>query len=125
MEQSILKSTKKTLGIAEDYDAFDLDVLTWINSAFATLRDLGLGRPGFSVVDDVATWEMFEEDLEAIPLIRTYVHLKTRIMFDPPSTSYVLESQKQLILEQEFRLGTIREGRDWVRVPPTKEETDP
>lgn len=123
MNESILTTTKKSLGLTESYEAFDSDVLLWINSAFSTLRDLGLGSIGFSVIDKDQTWDMFGEDLELTPMIKTYVFLRTKIMFDPPPTSFVMSAMQAQIDEQAFRLGTAREGRDW-QPPPEPEEVE-
>jgi hypothetical protein len=119
MEQSILTSTKKVLGIAEDYTAFDLDILTHINTAFSTLTQLGIGPPnGFQIEDEVPVWTDFiGEDLE-FNSVKSYVFLKTKQLFDPPTTSFLIEAQKEQIRELEVRLNTHREEYGWVDPTP-------
>ncbi|ADD81012.1 virion structural protein [Rhodococcus phage ReqiPoco6] len=110
-DESILTSTKKVLGIDAEYDAFDLDVKMHINSAFATLNQLGVGpEEGFMIEDETATWGDFigvDKRLNSVP---TYVYLKVRLAFDPPSTSFVIESQKKQLEELEWRLNVVVEG---------------
>lgn len=119
MEQSILTSTKKILGISEDYTAFDLDILTHINTALSTLTQLGIGPAnGFQIEDEVPVWTDFiGEDLEFNP-VKSYVFLKTKQLFDPPTTSFLLEAQKEQIRELEARLSTHREEYGWVDPTP-------
>jgi hypothetical protein len=120
MEQSILISTKKVLGIAEDYDAFDLDIITHINSAFSTLTQLGVGpAAGFMIQDTTETWSDFIGDDLQYNAVKSYVFLKTRQLFDPPSTSYLISAVEKQIQELEWRLNTHREETAWVDPDPT------
>lgn len=120
MEQSILTSTKKLLGIDKDYKAFDLDVLTHINSAFATLQQRGVGPvEGFFVEDEVATWDNFfiGNDLNAV---RTYVLISVRLVFDPPANAFVVTSLEKQIEELGWRLQIAADSRP-VPVPGTQD----
>ncbi len=116
MEQSILTSTKKILGIAEDYTAFDLDIITHINSAFSTLTQLGVGpTSGFMIEDDGAVWGDFlgnDPDLQ-YNAVKSYVYLKVKQLFDPPTTSYLVTATERQITELEWRLNTRREETEW------------
>jgi hypothetical protein len=110
VEPSILKSTKKILGLASDYTPFDLDVITHINAAFSILNQLGVGpTEGFFIEDDSAEWDDFEVPEQQLHLVKTYIFLKCRILFDPPGTSFLLKSAEDQIKEYEWRLNTFRE----------------
>lgn len=119
MEQSILTSTKKILGIAEDYTAFDLDIMTHINTAFSTLTQLGVGPPAGYMVDDVSDeWEdFFGTDLQ-YQAVKSYVFLRVRYLFDPPTTSYLISAYERQIQELEWRLNVHREETGWVDPDP-------
>jgi hypothetical protein len=123
MEQSILKSTKKVLGIGPDDTSFDLDVITHINSAFSHLHQLGVGpAEGFVIEDETATWDQFMVTSPPIlSLLKTCVYLRVRMLFDPPTTSYLVTAMEQQIVEHEWRLNVLREGTDWI--DPTAEVT--
>jgi hypothetical protein len=119
MEQSILKSTKKILGVSPDDDSFDLDIMTHINSAFSNLHDLGVGSPlGFVVEDDTANWnnlfEKPEEQKSMLAYIRSYIYLRVRLLFDPPGTSFLLDSINKQIQELEWRISVKREEEKWI-----------
>jgi hypothetical protein len=121
MEQSILKSTKKILGIAEDYTVFDLDIITHINSAFSTLTQLGVGPvEGFIIEDDAALWTDFiDVDVDfQWNSVKSYVFLRVRMLFDPPQTSYLISASERQIQELEWRLNIHREETDWVDPSP-------
>jgi hypothetical protein len=120
MEQSILKSTKKILGIGDDDTSFDLDIITHINSAFSVLHDLGVGpEEGFVIEDDTAEWDSFlADDPVKMGKIKTSVWLRTRLLFDPPTSGFLLESTKEQLREQEWRLVTNREATEWVDPDP-------
>lgn len=128
MEQSILKSTKKVLHIGPDDESFDLDILTHINSAFSTLHDLGLGpEDGFAIEDDTVEWDAFLADTPVylnrtatLNRVKTFVLLSTRLIFDPPNTTFVLDALKNQLQEVTWRLSVSREGNEWVDPhPPT------
>jgi hypothetical protein len=124
MEQSILTSTKKILGIAEDYTVFDLDIITHINTAFSTLTQLGVGpADGFMIEDETAVWADFIEDELDFQWnsIKSYVFLKVKQLFDPPTTSYLISATKQQIEELEWRLNVHREEDGWVDPNPIGE----
>lgn len=110
MEDSILISIKKILGVAANYDVFDLDILTHINMAFATLNQLGVGPTDVVMVtDDTVLWSELGIPNNQLSLIRTYISLKTRMLFDPPNTSFVIEAMNKQINELEWRLNVFRE----------------
>lgn len=110
MEESILKSTKKILGLADDYTPFDLDVITHINAAFSILNQLGVGpEEGFSITDDSTTWNEYVVPANQLHLVKTYVFLKVRILFDPPGTSFLISAMTDQIKEYEWRLNVFRE----------------
>lgn len=114
MESSILTSTKKILGIAQAYTAFDLDIITHINSTFATLSQLGVGPvDGFMIEDAGAVWDDYDVPQNQLNLIKTYMFLKVRILFDPPGTSFLVEALNNQLREHEWRLSTFREGESW------------
>lgn len=111
MENSILISTKKILGLDASYTAFDLDIVTFINTTFSTLKQLGVGpEAGFSIDDSGdEVWTDFVAPNE-INDVRTYVFLKVQSYFDPPTTSYLISARKEQIAELEWRMNVSREG---------------
>ncbi|HMT68905.1 MAG TPA: hypothetical protein PKD16_02020 [Saprospiraceae bacterium] len=118
MEDSILKTTKKILGIDAAYTAFDLDIITHINMVFTTLHDLGVGPPeGFFIESDEANWVDFELDPLQRNAVKTYVFLRVKLAFDPPQTSFHILSLEKQVQELEWRLNVRRENVAWV--PPS------
>jgi hypothetical protein len=121
METSILISTKKILGLDPSYTAFDLDVITFINAAFSSLTQLGVGPVGgFEIEDYTSKWEDYPVSLPMLSMVKTYVYLRVRIAFDPPSTSYAIDALNKQIAEHEWRLNVYREETEWT--PPITEE---
>ena len=115
MESSILTSTKKVLGIADSYEVFDHDIITNINSAFSTLAQLGVGPAnGFFIEDKGTDWEEFPVSAVQLAQVRTYVFLKTQLLFDPPTLGFLLDLKQKQIQEYEWRLST---WRDWENNP--------
>lgn len=105
---SIMLTVKKMLGIAEEYHAFDLDVITNINACFLTLNQLGVGpRYPFSISGPESQWSDFLEEQSAVLQgIQTYVYMRVRLMFDPPTNSFLVDSLKKQIEEMEWRFAT-------------------
>lgn len=110
MENSILISTKKILGLPAEYTAFDYDVITHINSVFYILSQLGVGPvEGFMIDDETAQWGDFVGPPDQLNAVRTYVFLKVSMLFDPPTTSFLIEAKNRQIAELEWRLNVSRE----------------
>ena len=102
---SILQSIKKLLGMDASYEAFDADIIMHINTAFAVLKQLGVGPPnGFSITDDSAVWSDYTTDGSFNEAVKTYIYLKVKLIFDPPSSGAAVETIKEVIKELEFRL---------------------
>ena len=107
---SILTSIKKLLGIAEDYEHFDQDLIIHINSVLSVLTQLGVGpSEGFSIDDENATWNDFIPEDKRLSSIRSYVYMKVKLLFDPPLSSSVMESMNRMISEFEWRLNVAAE----------------
>lgn len=105
INESILNSIKKLLGIAEEYDVFDMDIVMHINSVFNTLSQLGLHpTDGFQIEDETTTWAEYIDDQKLFNSVKTYVYLKVRLLFDPPTTSFAIESFSKQIAEYEWRI---------------------
>lgn len=113
MKDSILLSVKKMLGLTEEYDAFDLDIITHINSVFTILTQIGVGPSnGFMIEDKTAIWTNFIKDMSLYQLVKSYMVLKVRLLFDPPMSSAVLECYKTQVNEYEWRLKTMAENQE-------------
>jgi hypothetical protein len=116
MESSILVSTKKVLGIPEADTSFDLDIIVYINTAFGVLMQLGIGPiEGFAIEDEMGLWNDFLDPIESpnnlslLNIVRTYVFLKVKMLFDPPNTGYLITAMTEQIEEYEWRLMTLKE----------------
>ena len=112
--ESILTSIKKLLGIAEEYEHFDNDIIMHINSVFMILTQLGVGpSTGFVITDSSASWDDFlPEGGEKLQAVKTYMYMKVRLMFDPPTSSAVMESMNRMINELEWRLNVAVDPGD-------------
>ena len=107
---SVLNTTKKLLGLDADDYSFDSDICIGINSAILTLSQLGLeGKEGFIVTDDTQEWSDYLNDNKLLPMVQQYIHLKTKMSFDPPQNSFVCENLKQIITELEWRIRMVSE----------------
>lgn len=110
--ESILISIKKMLGITSEYQHFDPELIIYINSVFTTLAQLGVGSTTpFKITSSKETWNEFlpDGDLESV---KTYVYLKVRLIFDPPTSSYVQQAYQDQIRELEWRMNVTAEI-DW------------
>lgn len=98
---------------------FDQDIIMHINAVFMTLRQLGVGpTKGFSISDKTKKWFDFLPETDGrIDAVKTYVGMKVRLAFDPPSSSIVTETLNRMIGEAEWRLNVESE------TPTGKEET--
>lgn len=113
MGDSILRSVKKLLAIPDVDTSFDLDISIHINTVFMTLNQLGVGpNLSFSIADANATWSDFFDDRIDLNGVKTYIYLKVRILFDPPTSSAVLDAYNKEIAELEWRLNLNAESEE-------------
>lgn len=111
--ESILTSIKKMLGIAEEYEHFDQDLIMHINSVFMVLKQLGVGpAEGFSISDKNATWDDFASTQKNLNAVKSYIFLKVRLLFDPPTSSAVMDCINRSISEYEWRLNVEVESNN-------------
>ncbi len=103
--ESILTSVKKLLGIDEAYNHFDSDLIMYINSVFSILTQMGVGPAnGFSITGNSEKWTDFTDEPDKFSFVKSYMHLKVKLLFDPPLSSAVIESINRQISEFEWRL---------------------
>lgn len=111
MENSILIDIKRLLGLVEEDTNFDADIIIHINTAFTILTQLGVGPiDGFHISDKSSIWKDFLNDNNKFNSVLTYVYLKVRMVFDPPQTSFLIESINRNIEQLEWRLVAQAEG---------------
>lgn len=104
MNESILTSIKKLLGIPEEYEAFDQDLIIHINTMLTRLYQVGVGVPNFSIVDKSSTWDQFLIDESKYQQAKTYVYIRVRLLFDPPQSGAANEAFKETLRELEWLL---------------------
>lgn len=108
---SILNSVKKNLGITEEYTHFDPDIIMHINTVFSILAQLGVGsEDGFSIADESAVWSDYLPDSPKLNFVKSYVYLKVRLLFDPPTNSSVTEATNRMIDELEWRISVAADA---------------
>lgn len=113
---SILTETKKTLNLSEEYTAFDTDIMLHINSVCSTLHQLGIGpAEGFMITSKNDQWEALLGDDLRLNMVKSYVFLRVRLLFDASSlTGPTLSAFQKQIEELEWRLNAVRESTEWV-----------
>lgn len=104
MDNSILSDIKSLLG-AGNIDGFDDDILMHINSVLLVLRQLGIGPSAGSMIDKDTKWSDILEGMDdMLQAVKSYIYLKVRLNFDPPTSGSVMQAMKELIAEYEWRL---------------------
>lgn len=112
MEESVLVSIKGMLGIGEDCDSFDNELIVFINSAFSTLYQVGFNPAlDYRIESEDDKWsDIVNDDPDLMDLIKPYVYMRVRMLFDPPTSSFVLNSLESQMKEYEWRIQTQSEG---------------
>ena len=109
--ESILDSIKKLIGPSASYDIFDNDLIMHINSAFFILHQLGLTEEPFTITGSDETWDEFHADTD-LESVKTYIYLKTRMYFDPPTNSALISAINEQIKELEWRLNVAVDPKE-------------
>ena len=111
MEDSILNDIKKLLGLDDEYDVFDTDIIIHINSVFMVLNQLGVGPEDcFSITGENEKWSDFIDDSMNFQAVKSYIYIRVKKLFDPPTSSFVLEALNNMEKEYEWRLNIQAEG---------------
>ena len=126
MENSILNTIKKLLGLTDTYVAFDQDIIIHINTVFSSLHQMGIGpSDGFTIDGTTPKWQDYfvtvypdGEDETTFTLdepkfqqqIVSYIYAKVRLLFDPPANSNLLQALEKNAQELEYRLYTEKGG---------------
>lgn len=102
---SILTSIKKLVtGAGEENTFFDPDMIMYINSVLTILTQLGVGpTTGFFITDSSTKWSEFVEESK-VGIVATFVYMKVRLVFDPPTSSALIESLNKVASEYEWRI---------------------
>ena len=103
MDGKILTDIKKLLGIPDDYEHFDVDILLHINSFLRVLNQVGVGVNSFTASKD-STWDEFLDGDTRLEEAKTFVYIRTRLVFDPPTSSFVADSLSKTADELLWRL---------------------
>jgi len=118
-KESILKTIKKLLLVPELDTSFDLDITIHINTAIMVLRSIGVGPvAGFSIMGEETKWTDFIADMSKLESVKTYIYLKVRLAFDPPTSGILVEAIKSQISE----LGWLLMVETSPTIPETLEE---
>ncbi len=104
MEKSILNDIKKLLGISEDCKDFDTDLVLHINTVFMILGQLGVGDKLFVISGPDNKWNEYLSDGDDLEAVKTYIHLKVKLIFDPPLNAAIVAAIQETIKELEWRL---------------------
>ena len=119
MSDSILDSTKKALGLGEDYTAFDDQIIVFINGVFSDLYQLGVGPDeGFRITDASTLWSEYLPAHFRLDNVKTYMYMRVRLLFDPPPTSYGITALKEQIEETAVRILMEMERFNWTDPDP-------
>lgn len=100
----VLTDVKKYIGFDEEYKAFDPDIVLQVNSALSVLKQIGVDITGSLSLDGVEDWSDILGKHVDIEMIKNYIYLKTKLIFDPPLNGSIMESIKEQIKEYEWRI---------------------
>ena len=104
MDQSILNSIKQMLGITPEQTDFDADILIHINTVLNILHQLGVCSEWIQIDGPSAVWSDITEDIRKYNMVKTFMYLKVRLLFDPPLNATVINSMEKQLAELEWRL---------------------
>lgn len=110
--ESILITIKQMLGPGAEHEHFDPEIINHINSVLADLTQMGVGPDeGFRIEDETSVWSDFiDTDTTMFDSVKTYIYLRVKLIFDPPTSSAVLNAYQRDIEKWEFRLNLAAES---------------
>jgi len=110
MDQSILLTIRSMIGGDEEYSASDpfvIELIIHINTVLGILNQLGIGVEGFAITGSTETWSDFiGESPVSLNEVQSYVFLRVQLLFDPPTSSVLLQAKTDMINELTWRMTT-------------------
>lgn len=108
LDQSILDSIKKIIGNGELDEYFNQDLCIAINSVLMEAHRMGLVCDDFSIVDNTKTWRdiLLREDQINLHGLISWTALRTRLLFDPPTSATLMNSIKEEAQRLEWYIYT-------------------
>ena len=105
VSDSILNTIKIGIGgVTVDNTDFDPILIMLINTAFSTLKQIGVGDD-FQITGPSAEWSDYGiTDTSVLNMVKQYITHSVKIGFDPPVNSSALEVIKNEIARLEWRL---------------------
>lgn len=109
---NILQSIKKALtGVTEEYDAFDDQILLFINGAISTLSQIGIGpEDGSFVATSESEWSEYLDSERLLPMVKQYITDRVKLSFDPPASSFVLSAIEKDLDRLEWRIKVMTDS---------------
>ena len=108
--ESILTSIKLLLGVPEELEHFDTQIIMHINTVLMTLNQIGVGVKGFRIEDDTSVWNDFIPDSTDFEAVKTYVYMQVKLVFDTPTGSSTVEAYNRKSSELQWRLNIAAES---------------
>lgn len=112
MQESVLTTIKKLLGLDEDYTHFDTDIILHINTVLMAAGQLGIEIAQHVTSSDETWLSILKKPRDDLEALKTYIYLKVRLLFDPPTNSFTIGALEKLAQEYEWRLNVQAEGGD-------------
>lgn len=110
--EGILSTIKKLLGVSNEDVSFDVDILVYINTTLSTLSQLGLVEADkHPIISPSDIWYDLLGSRTDLEMVKTYIHLSTKMMFDPPPNSAAIEAINRKIAELEWRIANLETNK--------------
>ncbi len=108
MDESILDSVKRAVGLDTTDEVFDGELIMYINLVFTILNQIGVGpTDSYTITDSNDVWSDFSSDSSVVMLVKTYMYIKVRLLFDPPTSSFLATALQDQATEYEWRLNIL------------------
>ena len=105
MENSILNTIKSMLlGSGIEVTDFDTDLIVLINSTLSNMMQLGVSEKQFHITGPSETWDQLITNENILASVKEYIYIRAKLLFDPPSSSIVMEAYKEILKEDEWRI---------------------
>ena len=107
MVNSILDTIKYLLGgeALKTDTSFDPELIIHINGVLSIMTELGVGpKEGFILTSKDQSWEEFLGIRKDLEIVKNAVYLRVRLLFDPPTNSFLVAAIERQIVEYDWRI---------------------
>lgn len=104
MSKPILETVREFCNLTVIDTSFDAELMIHANTAIFELEQLGVPIPKDFVLSPMVKWSDYLGDRTDLEAVKSYICMYTRLLFDPPTNSFLVSSTQSSMDRLAWRI---------------------